>query len=61
MSEGEEELESELYHLPISHEVTLEKHFKAISALSMTKDGMMLVTGSVDYTTRIWDFAGMNR
>jgi WD40 repeat protein len=36
-------------------------HAKAVTCLDIDSEGIIMVSGSADYTTRIWDFSGMNR
>ncbi|KAF5835856.1 WD40-repeat-containing domain protein [Dunaliella salina] len=56
----EEEEEEDPYQLPISHEVTLgSSHSKAVTCLDIDHSGSRLLTGSLDYTIRIYDFNGM--
>uniref|UniRef100_A0A7S3R0D4 Uncharacterized protein n=1 Tax=Dunaliella tertiolecta TaxID=3047 RepID=A0A7S3R0D4_DUNTE len=56
----EEEEEDDPYQLPISHEVTLgSSHNKAVTCLDIDHSGSRLLTGSLDYTIRIYDFNGM--
>ncbi|KAK9812868.1 hypothetical protein WJX72_004992 [[Myrmecia] bisecta] len=56
---GEEEEEADPYHLPISHEVALERHSKIVCALDVDHSGARVVSGSRDYTVRMYDFGGM--
>ena len=46
--------------IPASLEVNLNHGTKLVSALSVDRAGARLVTGSVDYDVKLWDFAGMN-
>ena len=46
--------------IPASLEVNLNHGTKPVSALSVDHAGARLVTGSVDYDVKLWDFAGMN-
>ncbi len=60
--EEEEEEEEDLYDLPISHEVVLgSAHAKAVTCMDIEHTGSRLITGSMDYTIRIYDFHGMKR
>ena len=59
-SEEEEEEESIEKRIPASLEVNLAHGTKPVSALSIDPAGARLVTGSVDYDVKLWDFAGMN-
>lgn len=45
--------------LPISCEATLEPHRKAVVALALDHSGSRLLTGSDDYTVKLFDFNGM--
>lgn len=47
------------YHLPINHEVTLQGQGRAVTCLDIDPSGSRLVTGSLDYTVRMFDFSGM--
>lgn len=46
--------------IPAALEVNLNHGTKPVSALSVDHAGARLVTGSVDYDVKLWDFAGMN-
>ncbi|KAL8593530.1 hypothetical protein ACOMHN_061508 [Nucella lapillus] len=58
--EEEEEEETLQSKIPLSHEVVLSHGSKTVSALSLDPSGARLVTGSLDYDVRFWDFAGMD-
>ncbi|KAJ1984053.1 hypothetical protein H4R34_000915 [Dimargaris verticillata] len=45
---------------PIQERAELKDHSKAVSALSMDPSGARLVSGSYDYSLKLWDFGGMN-
>lgn len=47
------------YGLPVAHEVSLEGHARAVSCLDVEHTGNRLISGSLDYTLRIFDFNGM--
>lgn len=47
------------YGLPVAHEVNLEGHGRAVSCLDIEHSGTRLITGSLDYSVRIFDFNGM--
>eukprot|EP00195_Chlamydomonas_chlamydogama_P015841 CAMPEP_0202913062 /NCGR_PEP_ID=MMETSP1392-20130828/59433_1 /ASSEMBLY_ACC=CAM_ASM_000868 /TAXON_ID=225041 /ORGANISM="Chlamydomonas chlamydogama, Strain SAG 11-48b" /LENGTH=510 /DNA_ID=CAMNT_0049604183 /DNA_START=1 /DNA_END=1533 /DNA_ORIENTATION=+ len=47
------------WHLPVTHEVTLGGHNKAVVALDVDASGARIITGSLDYTLRMYDFNGM--
>lgn len=49
------------YNIPMSHEVSLTSHVKAISCLAVDAPGARVATGSMDYHAKLWDFAGMAR
>merc|ERR1712223_141931 len=46
--------------IPYSHECRLEHGSKAISALAIDPSGSRLVSGSIDYDVKFWNFAGMD-
>lgn len=48
-------------NLPITHEVVLEGHQKALQAIDIDRNGNRMITGGLDYLLKIWDFPGMNR
>jgi WD repeat-containing protein 70 len=52
--------ESFCAEVPISHEVELRGHTRAVTALSFDHAGSRLVSGGADYTLRLWDFGGMD-
>ncbi|GIM09200.1 hypothetical protein Vretimale_13055 [Volvox reticuliferus] len=54
-----ENLEDDPYGLPITHEAILKGHTKAVSCLDVEHSGTRMVTGSYDYTVRLYDFHGM--
>jgi WD40 repeat protein len=45
---------------PISHSIVLQSHSKAISSISLDPSGTRLVTGSHDYTMKLYDFPSMS-
>nr|SVE74082.1 EOG090X0364 [Daphnia barbata] len=47
-------------YVPATLEVNLNHGTKPVSALSVDHSGARLVTGSVDYDVKLWDFAGMS-
>jgi WD repeat-containing protein 70 len=47
--------------VPRSHQITLRGHTKGISALALDRSGSRLLTGSLDYTVKFWNFAGMDQ
>ena len=62
-SEDDEEAEVDEYDdfLPEANEVALQGHKKIVSALAMEHTGSRLITGSHDYSVKIYDFNGMKR
>mmetsp|Transcript_112833 Transcript_112833/g.224477 ORF Transcript_112833/g.224477 Transcript_112833/m.224477 type:complete len:736 (+) Transcript_112833:67-2274(+) len=46
--------------IPVSHEVSIAAHEKAVTALSLDPRGSRMVTGSMDGCMKFYDFAGMN-
>ncbi|PNW83794.1 hypothetical protein CHLRE_04g217750v5 [Chlamydomonas reinhardtii] len=51
--------EDDPYGLPITHEAIMKGHTKAVACLDVEHSGTRMVTGSYDYTVRIYDFHGM--
>lgn len=49
------------YNLPMSHEVGLVSHSKAVACIAVDAPGARVATGSMDYRVKLWDFAGMAR
>ncbi|KAJ0592436.1 putative transcription factor WD40-like family [Helianthus annuus] len=50
----------ELHRIPLSNEIVLKGHTKVVSALAIDHSGSRLLSGSYDYTVRMYDFQGMN-
>ncbi|XAR58077.1 hypothetical protein NMG60_11026454 [Bertholletia excelsa] len=48
------------YRIPLSHEILLKGHNKVVSALAVDHSGSRVLSGSYDYTVRMYDFQGMN-
>lgn len=46
--------------IPAGLEINLAHGTKTVSALSVDPSGARLVTGSLDYDVKFWDFQGMN-
>ena len=46
--------------VPISHQVELTGHTKAVVCLSLEPGGSRVVTGSLDYSAKLFDFGGMD-
>lgn len=47
--------------IPISHQVDLRGHEKAIMSFSIEPSGNRVVTGSLDYQAKMYDFGGMDQ
>ncbi|KAJ4728349.1 Transducin/WD40 repeat-like superfamily protein [Melia azedarach] len=58
--EEEEEAEENRYRIPLSNEIVLKGHTKIVSALAVDHSGSRVLSGSYDYTVRMYDFQGMN-
>ncbi|CAK9133431.1 unnamed protein product [Ilex paraguariensis] len=62
-SDSEEDLDEEeenRYRIPLSNEIALKGHTKVVSALAIDHSGSRVLSGSYDYTVRMYDFQGMN-
>ncbi|KAJ9118602.1 hypothetical protein QFC22_003822 [Naganishia vaughanmartiniae] len=46
--------------MPVSHEIILKDHSKAITALAIDSSGARVATGAHDYDVKLWDFGGMD-
>jgi len=46
--------------IPLSHQIDLRGHNKAVSCLSCEPAGNRIVTGSMDYSVKLYDFGGMD-
>lgn len=58
-SDGEEENENR-HRIPLSNEIVLKGHTKVVAALAIDHSGSRVLSGSYDYTVRMYDFQGMN-
>lgn len=56
----EEEEQQNQYRIPLSNEIVLKGHTKVVSALTVDHSGSRVLSGSYDYTVRMYDFQGMN-
>ncbi|TIB76861.1 WD40 repeat-like protein [Wallemia mellicola] len=56
----DEEYETDRNPIPSSHEVVLQDHSKAATAIDLDPAGSRLASGSHDYDIKLWDFAAMN-
>lgn len=52
--------EGQQYRIPLSNEIVLKGHSKVVSALAIDHSGSRVLSGSYDYTVRMYDFQGMN-
>ncbi|CAH9075441.1 unnamed protein product [Cuscuta epithymum] len=62
-SDSDDEMEEEeenLYRIPLSNEIVLKGHTKVVSALAVDHTGSRVLSGSYDYSVRMYDFQGMN-
>ncbi|KAL2470590.1 Transducin/WD40 repeat-like superfamily protein [Abeliophyllum distichum] len=63
-SDSEDEIDGEAeddrYRIPMSNEIVLKGHTKVVSALAVDHTGSRVLSGSYDYTVRMYDFQGMN-
>lgn len=57
----ENEEEDTRYRIPMSNEIVLKGHSKVVSALAVDHSGSRVLSGSYDYTVRMYDFQGMKR
>lgn len=58
--DDEEEEEENRYRIPQSNEIVLKGHTKVVAALAVDPSGSRVLSGSYDYTVRMYDFQGMN-
>uniref|UniRef100_A0A2P2QLC8 Uncharacterized protein n=1 Tax=Rhizophora mucronata TaxID=61149 RepID=A0A2P2QLC8_RHIMU len=60
--EGDEDMgkEHNRYWIPITNEIVLKGHTKIVSALAIDHSGSRVLSGSYDYTVRMYDFQGMS-
>lgn len=58
-SQDELEEVAEVYGLPITSEATLQSHTKIVTSLTIDHSGVRLLSGSHDYSVRMFDFGGM--
>ncbi|XP_074268443.1 uncharacterized protein LOC141591854 [Silene latifolia] len=49
------------FRIPLSNEIVLKGHTKVVSALAVDPTGSRVLSGSYDYTVRMYDFQGMKR
>ena len=60
-SDHDADVEEHDDYLPLSNEAAMEGHAKVVSALDLEHTGSRLLTGSHDYTVKMYDFNGMRR
>lgn len=48
------------HRIPLSNEIVLKGHTKVVSALAIDHSGSRVLSGSYDYSIRMYDFQGMN-
>ncbi|CAD6581483.1 MAG: hypothetical protein CYPHOPRED_001586, partial [Cyphobasidiales sp. Tagirdzhanova-0007] len=53
------DVETDTDDFPVSHEVIMKDHTKAVTAISIDPPGARIVTGAYDYDVKMWDFGGM--
>lgn len=58
--DDEEGGEENRYRIPMSNEIVLKGHTKIVSALAVDHSGSRVLSGSYDYTVRMYDFQGMS-
>ncbi|KAK1290110.1 hypothetical protein QJS10_CPB18g01871 [Acorus calamus] len=46
--------------IPLTNEIVLKGHTKVVAALAIDHSGSRVLSGSYDYTVRMYDFQGMN-
>ncbi|XP_031486084.1 uncharacterized protein LOC116254687 [Nymphaea colorata] len=49
-----------LYRIPMSNEIVLKGHTRVVAALAVDHTGSRVLSGSYDYSVRMYDFQGMN-
>ncbi|KAJ3682416.1 hypothetical protein LUZ60_014989 [Juncus effusus] len=58
--EFDEDSPDDSHRIPLSNEIVLRGHTKVVSALAVDHTGSRVISGSYDYTVRMFDFQGMN-
>ncbi|XP_050206679.1 uncharacterized protein LOC126656207 [Mercurialis annua] len=58
--EEDEVEEANQFRIPISNEIVLKGHTKIISTIAVDHTGSRVLSGSYDYTVRMYDFQGMS-
>ncbi|KAI5060161.1 hypothetical protein GOP47_0024581 [Adiantum capillus-veneris] len=60
-TDGDDQDEDEDFHqVPMSNEVILKGHTKVVSTVAVDPTGTRVLTGSYDYSVRMYDFQGMD-
>ncbi|CAM8891298.1 unnamed protein product [Rhodiola kirilowii] len=62
-SDGGSDVESDegaRHRIPLSNEIVLKGHSKVVAAFAIDHSGSRVLSGSYDYTVRMYDFQGMN-
>lgn len=54
------DLHATKHQIPVAYEVSLGGHNKAVTTVSIEPAGNRLVTGSMDYSLKLYDFGGMD-
>ncbi|KAJ9543434.1 hypothetical protein OSB04_023141 [Centaurea solstitialis] len=57
---SEEDEQENRHRIPLSNEIVLKGHTKVVSALAIDHSGSRVLSGSYDYSIRMYDFQGMN-
>ncbi|GAA0144889.1 hypothetical protein LIER_05213 [Lithospermum erythrorhizon] len=58
--ESDDEVEEKRFRIPQSNEIVLKGHTKVVSTLAVDHSGSRVLSGSYDYSVRMYDFQGMN-
>ena len=57
--DGEDEDDEDEEEFPVSHELVLKTHERAVTSVTVDSSGARLITGSTDCTLKLHDFASM--
>ncbi|KAH7278402.1 hypothetical protein KP509_38G039800 [Ceratopteris richardii] len=55
-----EDGDEEIYRVPMSNEIILKGHTKVVSTVAVDPTGTRVLSGSYDYSVRMYDFQGMD-
>ena len=58
-NDGEDEDDEDEEEFPVSHELVLKTHERAVTSVTLDSSGARLITGSADCTLKLHDFASM--